>query len=104
MVECRRTLGELHRLKHLHSRGCPIKGLIPLRKSPDADFDRSLWLIPDRFMQLAHIRKRRRNISSLHRKKVELRFSAETLLEHFDIAHELDRPVVADVEDTPRSV
>src|SRR5712664_1764795 len=88
----------------LHLRRFPIKGLIPLCKSPDADFDRSLWLIADRFVQLAHIGERRRYVSSLHRKKVKLRLSAETLLKHLYIAHELDRLIVADIEDTPRRV
>src|SRR2546427_11316147 len=85
----------------LHLRRFPIKGLIPLCKSPDADFDRSLWLIADRFVQLAYIGERRRYVSSLHRKKVKLRLSAETLLKHLYIAHELDRLIVADIEDTP---
>src|SRR6266481_5118852 len=88
----------------LHLRRFPIKGLIPLCKSPDADFDRSLWLIADRFVQLAHIGERRRYVSSLHRKKVKLRLSAETLLKHLYIAHELDRLIVADIEDTPGSI
>jgi len=41
-------------------------------------------------VQLAHIGKRRRHISSLHRKEVKLRLSAEAPLKHLDIAHELD--------------
>ena len=55
-------------------------------------------------MQLAHIGERRRYVSSLHRKKVKLRLSAETLLKHLYIAHELDRLIVADIEDTPGSI
>src|SRR5467141_383439 len=99
--QCRRAVEGSHRP---NLRRFPIKVLIPLSESPDTDFDRSLRLVADRFVQLGHIGKGRRHVSRLHRKKVELRLSAQTLLEHLDIAHQLDRLVVADVENTPGSI
>src|SRR5690606_14534479 len=75
---------------------------VPVDEPPHADLDWCARPVADVLDQILHVGPRVGDIAGLHRQEVLLGLASEAFLEHLDIAHQVDRLLVADVVETVR--
>src|SRR3989344_7290298 len=88
---------------HINS-GNAVVRLVPLHEAADSMLDGSAWPETDVFSKAFDIGRGRWHIPILHWQHFKFGLLSQALFQHLDVAHQLDRLVVANIIDTVRRV